>query len=274
MDRSRRQLLAAATGTAAYSLAGCAELLAGGTNEATPNPVTPIDRDEAEVPPADCGPADQPLSERLTNVSGNEDACFKGATPSLVIENERDESVDLDVDLGEQFADEYTIAAGDRRYESNAFEATADIEGRVTIDGDDWELVWADRSCYRYGIAITSEGPVIGWVKPITGPGDTQHDCYPGASIPLTIGSEAGAWTVSATIRDTCSDSTDDRTVTLEDDEHERIDDLLTSGGAYEVTIDVADGETEKISFDAVCWGVTASIRSDGTVRLDQQAID
>lgn len=275
MDLKRRQLLGAAAGTTGIALAGCTELLATAADRSDDNPITPVERTAAE-PDAECGLTTHALSELLTAETGDPESCFEGATPDLVIENEREESIDVDIELEseETVAESYSIAGGDRVIERNAFEATDDLRGTVTIDDEEWKIRWPERSCHRYGIAVQAEDLEIGWIDPISGPGDTQHDCYPGSTIPLEIGSVGEDRTVAVTVTDRCDETTSEYDEDLEADGHVRIDDVFESGGVYEIGVAVDGDEDVREEFDLVCWGLMVQIREDGTIAIEEIPID
>ncbi|WP_259532850.1 hypothetical protein [Halalkaliarchaeum sp. AArc-CO] len=86
----------------------------------------------------------------------------------------------MEIEDGE-LAETYMLEPGERVVKASGFEARSEVSGRVTIDGEErHRLLWPERSCYRHGIALGSEAIETGWVEPLEGPGDTQHDCYAG----------------------------------------------------------------------------------------------
>lgn len=258
---NRRQLLATGALALTGPLAGCL-----GSSE----PITPSGT--VSAPSKDCGPASQPLSARLGDDPGDPSPCFEGATPSLVVENERDDEITVDIDVAGFTATE-SLDAGERVVASSAFEAAESLSGTVTVDGERFEVEWPERSCYRHGIAI-DDSPEVGWVEPLRGPGDTQHDCYPATSVPLRVATNGESRTLNVTVTDDCADKRTERTLQLAAGTSERLDGLLESGGRYTITVDVEGGGTESYEFDDACWGVFAGVMADGTIRLGEIGID
>ena len=82
----------------------------------------------AERPSGDCGPGDASLPELLTTDPGDGVACFDGATPGLVVENDREEVITARVlvrpDSDSDADDTDSDSAGD-------FEETYDLEPHV-----------------------------------------------------------------------------------------------------------------------------------------------
>lgn len=236
----------------------------------TPSSASPSNPDDG------CGPAALSLSELFTDETGDRSFCFDGATPSLAIENERDETltVTVDVETDGAITETYTLESGERVVERNAFEAKARLTGTVTVDGEgEQSIEWPERSCYRHGIALTPDGIEIGRIEPLSGPGDTQHDCYPGDGVPLRVRS-ADARTVTVEITDLCTGTNVTETLEPNADETARLDDVLANGGTYTVAVDVEGGQSRTHEFREDCWGVSVAVDGDGTVRVDGIAID
>ena len=268
---TRRRILATTGVTFAGSLAGCLDREPG----IEADRITPTSR-ESTGTEEDCGPAAQPLSALLSEDAGDSEHCFDGATPSFAVENERGEAVTVDFDLETEngFAETYDLDAGERAVESSAFESQQRIAGTVHVDGVGWTVEWSERSCRRYGVAVVPYGVEIGWIEPLEGPGDTQHDCYPWAPIPVEVGSAGEGRTVAVTITDLCAETAIEETIEIATDDRERIDDALVSGGVYDVTVDVDGGDSRTRELRDVCWGVVAAISETGEIRIEQLPID
>lgn len=267
---NRRQLLTTAGVALSASYSGCIGNVDG------EDPVTPSSGTTSEVSD-DCGPAEYSLSELFTTEIGDPSSCFTGATPSVAIENERDETltVTVNIDNEDAITETYTLASDERIVERSAFEAEAGVTGIVSIDGEvEQRVEWPDRSCYRHGIALTPDGVEIGLVEPLRGPGDTQHDCYAGDDALVSVHSVGESRTITVKIVDLCAETASTQTVDLSADESERVTGALTTGGMYDVTVDVKDGDSQTYEFYEGCWGVEISIEEDGEVRLHEMAID
>lgn len=285
-DAMNRRRLLAATGVALASpLSGCLNRSSGGTGGRNDGPVTPVGRTPSTPDEDGCGSAGPPLSARLTDNTGDPDFCFDGARPSLAVENERAERLTVTLQLdaededgevdGDGFAETYVLDPGARAVEPAGFEARPGIGGTVHVEDDGaWTVEWPERSCYRYGVALGPNGVEIGWVEPLKGRGDTQHDCYPGTEVPLEIQASGAERTVDVTIHDRCTGATFEDRVQIAADRRERIEDELVSGGVYDVALDVEDGGSGTYEFHDGCWGVVAGIGEDGEVELRQRAID
>lgn len=268
----RRALLATAALGGGAILGGCLDE-AGESDDG--NGSEPPTGSSGETPAGDCGPAADPLSELLGDDSGDLDACFEGATPDLVVENGRGDALAATVAVDDVFEESYDLEPGERAIERGPFEAAAGLEVTVTLeDGIELTESWDERSCYRHGVAITDDGLEVGWVEPLQGPGDTQHDCYPGSDAPLEVGNVGEPRTVTVTIEDRCAGTSTTETLELEADDGDRLDGLLESGGVYDVTVDVEGGEAETYEFHEGCWGVSALVDEDGGVRIGQLGID
>lgn len=278
--RTRRETLAT-MGAVTGALGGCVDILADESvdDSRAGDDAEPAD-DESATPgesmtAGDCGTAAQSLSTLLTDEIGDPDWCFDGAKPSFVVENERKESVAVRLEIEpEDFERSYTLDPGERVVERTAFEARADITGTVTVDDQEWTVEWAERSCYRHGVALLPDDVEVGRVEPLQGPGDTQHDCYPGADIPLQVSTIGNERTVTVAVDDLCTGETTTETVTVAADERERLENEFVDGSVYEVTVDIEDGGSETEEFRDVCWGMGADVTRDGEIRLDQLAID
>lgn len=270
----KRRVFLATTGAAVSgALTGCSDVVVprsrGGIDEITPTTGTPV-----ELGP-ECGRADQPLSAILTDDPGDDAVCFDGATPSLAIENERDERLTASVELegAGSFAETYALDAGERIVESGRLEVNSTITGTIHID-EEYPLSWPARSCRRHGIAVTSRDISIGWVEPMRGPGDTQHDCYAGDPAPVIVRSEGQNRELTVTVTDRCSEAVTSDTVSLDADSTERLESWLTHGGRYAIEI-ATDGDIERqYEFDDACWGVEIVVDAAGEIHVWDIAID
>ena len=271
----KRRALLATTGTAlAAPLGGC---LAPGPDSGSSDDVLTPSAASASAPPDGCGPADRPLSALLVDDPGRQPACYDGAEPAFTAMNERTEPVTLSVALGDDghFAERYELASGERVVHGRAFDAAPDITGTVTVAGEEWAVRWPERACYHHAVAVTPEGIQIGWLEPIDGPADTQHDCYPGDSASVQVWSSGGSHEVTVTIEDQCAETTDTETFGLSGEESEWLSGVLVSGGTYTVTVSVADGEEDAYAFRDGCGGVAAAIDEAGQItHLGQFGID
>lgn len=279
---NRRTLLSAVAAGGGAVLAGCLADRngsdgadgSGGTDESngTDGPTLPSPAEPTTT--GDCGPADAPLSSLLGDETGDPGFCFEGARPDLAIANERDESVTANVRIDALDAS-YELEPGERVVERRAFEAAADREATVMLEGSDETFAgrWDARSCYRHGLAVTDDGLEIGWIEPLRGPGDTQHDCYPGTGARLEVGNLGGIRTVTVIVEDRCAGTKTEETIELEKG-RETIEDALVNGGNYDVTVDVHDGGEASYEFREGCWGVSAQVEEDGSVRITSIGID
>ena len=270
---NRRQILATTGFALSTSVAGCITDTRRTTGD---SPITPA----PGTPPSssgDCGPAERSVSELLTAETGDSSYCPEAAEPSLAVENERDEHHTVTVELSteEGFTESYTLDPDERAVESTAFRTEAEISGTVRIDDDErYSVTWPDRSCFRHGIALTPDGIEIGWIEPLSGPGDTQHDCYAADTAQLRLISAGKARTVTVTVADRCANSESTKTVELAADEVETSNDTLTNGGMYTLTVDVHDGGSETYDFHETCWGVSALVDEAGEIRMENISID
>lgn len=271
---NRRTLLAAVP-AAATPVVGCLDDGSGGGEAGSDDAVTPSSDDDAE-PDDGCGPAAQSLSDLLTRETGDPADCPDSASTSFALENERDESLEVSVDVeGEDaLAGTYALEPGERVVEGSALEPAAEVAGTVTVDGEETAVSWPDRSCYRHGIALTPDGVENGWVEPLQGPGDTQHDCYAGDDALLRVGSVGESRTVAVTVVDRCAGTEVTETFEVDADGSEQARGLLTNGGAYDLEIDVEEGESATHEFADDCWGAVIGVEADGEVRVHGVEID
>lgn len=282
----RRRLLAmAALGVG--SLTGC---IADGTAPQSTEPsndtetptATPTDDDVViPTPTGRCGTAAVPQSAQFVDDGGGSPACFEGAEPSLAIENEREDEITVDLELAPESGDEtmfearYTLASGERVVEQRTLVAQKDYTARVTLgDGETATGSWTGTSCYRHGISLTPDGVSFGLVPPLSGPGDTQHDCFAGDAATISLRSEAVAQTVTVHVVDHCEEAVVDETITVAADGVERLDDVIENGGLYDVIFAVDDGGVETFEFDNQCWGISAAVDENGNVTAHQTLID
>ncbi|WP_265110282.1 hypothetical protein [Halosolutus halophilus] len=226
-----------------------------------------------DEPPAsdECGVAAEPLSALLTDGTGDPSYCFEGAQPGLTIANERDDPIEASIAVA-TFEERYDLDPGERVVEHSAFEAADDLTVTVTVGDEEYTRTWTERSCYRHGIAITDEGVTIGRIEPLQGPGDTQHDCYPGKTADVWIGTEGPPRAATVTVDDRCDGTSTSQTIEV--DRSVRVEDVLTSGGNYDVAIDVHAGGSDTYEYREECWGLMADIEVDGTVTIYKRGID
>ena len=280
----RRRLLAmAALGVG--SLTGCiADGTAPQSTESTNDTETPTatpTRDGVVIPTPTgrCGTAAVPQSAQFVDDGGDSPACFEGAEPSLAIENEREDEITVTVEIesgAETVLDTtYTLPSDDRVVEQRTLTAQEDQTATVTVEGEEPETgSWTGTSCYRHGISLTSDGVSFGLVPPLSGPGDTQHDCYAGDPATISLRSEAVAQTVTVHVVDHCGETVVDETITVAADGVERLDDGIENGGLYDVIFAVDDGGVETFEFDDQCWGISAAVDENGNVTAHQTQID
>lgn len=275
---NRRQVLAATTNALAF--AGCLGDQSETTQTVSPTTDSPTTQPPPEKTFGFCSAATTPMSRKLVDAGGDDEGfCYEGATTALAVENERDDSVALvlEVTSGEEsvLTESYDLDPGERVVEGGTIDAHSDHEFRVSIDGEETTVgSWEGTSCFRHGVAVTSEGVVFGLVPPLSGPGDTMHDCYAGDDAHLSIYNGSAAHSVSVVVADHCADSTTEETFEIEPDDVEQATDLFVAGGRYDVTIDVAGGDSETYDFHEECWGLTASIDEDGGVTIQQIQIE
>lgn len=257
----RRRDLLAATGGLAAGLSGC------------------LSRNGEQAGPDDdlgdgCSPADHPLSERLTDDAGGR--CHDRAEPSLVVANEREEAaaVDLELESGTTYETSLSLAAGERHVEDGPVELTDPLAGTVTVDGDSATVAWPARSCLRHAIAIGPDGVETGWIEPMAGPGDTQHDCYAGDDVALGVWNAGRERTVTITVEDRCTGETRSDTVTAEADGATRTDDLLVRGRDYDLEVSGDGVEPSTHEYVDRCWEPTIRVDADGAVAVEQVPID
>lgn len=269
----RRRAVLSSMVTGFGCTAGCL-----GENESSPNPSNGNELPETE-PSGACGLATKSLSSQLVSEGGT-DACFEGAEPSLAVENVRDEPIDTTIEITVHgsdepvFSEQYDLDPGERVVERSALPAEGDREATVTIGDETANGSWERISCYRYGIAIGPDEVEFGLVPPISGPGDTQHDCYAGDSAAIMIYNGETAWTVRLQVVDHCAETTATETLEMVPDDVESVRNVIVNGGIYDVTVSAEDGGEETYEFESDCWGLSASIDSEGGVAIEQIAID
>lgn len=234
---------------------------------------------EPSIPSGSCGAAAEPLSSHLVPEGGTE-ACFDGAEPSLAVENERDKPIGAAVEISLKgteaplFAERYDLAPGERVVEHSAIPADGDRTATVTI-GDETETgSWGGVSCYRHGISIGPDGIEFGLVPPMSGPGDTQHDCYAGDDAWIGIYNGDGTWAVTLRVVDRCEGSTVEETFEMGPNDVESVSDVIVNGGIYDVTASVEGGGEENYAFEEEGWGLSTSIDGDGEVDIRRTATD
>lgn len=266
---NRRSVLAALAAVSAPT-AGCLDDPVDASADGNPT--------ETPTPDGDCGTAAEPLSDRLVEQAGDTDVCFEGATPDLVVVNERSDAVDMTIEASADgdrtFDGSYELDPGERVVERSAVDAHGDRSVDVTVDGSATTGSWTGDSCYRHAVVVTPDGVSIGVVPPLSGPGDTQHDCYAGDSAPIRIYTADAAWTATLRVVDRCAGRTFEESYELDPDDVIGVDGLLVNGGVYDVRLDVESGDSGSYEFRDDCWGVTAGIDEDGTVTIRQLAID
>lgn len=269
----RTVLSSVVAGIGATATAGCL-----GRNDSAPTPSDGSELPENE-PSGSCGLAAEPLSSRFVN-DGGTDACFDGAEPSLAVANERDEPVEAAVEISAHGSDEpvlsgrYNLDPGERTVERRALPAHGERTARVTIDGGTESGSWGEASCYRHGIAIGPDEVGFGLVAPMSGPGDTQHDCYAGDGAAIRIYNGGAARTVRLQVVDHCAGTTATEPFEMEPDGVESVRDAIVNGGVYDVTVSAEDGGEGTYEFANDCGGLSASIDSDGGVEIWGMAID
>ncbi|ADJ16149.1 hypothetical protein [Halalkalicoccus jeotgali] len=226
-----------------------------------------------------CGLAAEPLSSRFAD-DGGTDACFDGAEPSLEVENERDEPIEAAVEIsvggadGPVLAERYELDPGERTVERRALPAHGERTAQVTIDGGTESGSWEEPSCYRHGIGIGPDGIGFGLVEPMSGLGDTQHDCYAGDDAIIRIYNDGTERTVRLQVVDHCAGTTAVETFGMEPDGVESVRGAIVNGGVYDVTVSAEDGGEETFEFANDCGGLLASIDGDGAVAIREMAID
>lgn len=253
-----------------------------------------------------CGPADEALERLLTDDPGDDSACFEGATPSLVVKNARAERIVAHVELdGFETADaSVELEPGARTVPGGIVPAADGLEATVTVETDDGAAgddgaadddgtegdggtdddgavhdealtgTWEERSCRRHAIVIGDDGIETGYVAPLSGPEDTQHDCYAGDGAGLRIYNEYAEVTATVLIDDLCTGERRTEELTLGQGDAESIGDALESGGVYDVTVVLEDGTSETYEFHEECWGLSVGIDEDGGLSIHRMAID
>jgi hypothetical protein len=144
----------------------------------------------------------------------------------------------------------------------------------VTIEGETASGSWEGRSCYRHGIAIGPDEVEFSLVEPLSGPGDTQHDCYAGDDASIRIYNGGTERTVSLRVVDQCTGTTTTETFEMAPDDVESVGDAIENGGVYDATVSAEGGGEDTYEFENDCWGVSASIDTDGEVTVRRMAID
>lgn len=270
---NRRALLSSIV--AGVGFAGCL-----GRSDPSPKPADdgPLEV-EPSVPSGSCGIAAEPLSTQLVPEGGSE-ACFDGAEPSLAVENEREEPIEAAVEISLEgteaplFAERYDLAPGERVVEHSALPADGDRMMTVTVGDETESGSWEGLSCYRHGIAIGLDGIEFGLIPPMSGPGDTQHDCYAGDDASIRIYNGDGTWTVTLRVVDRCEGSTVEETFEMGPNDVESVSDLIVNGGISDVTASVEGGGEESYAFEEECGGLSTSVGGDGGVDIRRMAID
>lgn len=304
---NRRRLLGTLAGTGAGALlAGCLGDERNGTarEENDPNSSEDDDsrRDDAETDdgtsegdsneiPSEpsggtCGPADKELERLLTDDPGGDSMCPESMYPTLVVENARDERIVALVELDgvETVEVEVDLGPGERADQGRIVPTTDGLEVRVAVggNGDEGEPesngvltgAWDSRSCRRHAILVGDDDIVTGYVSPLSGPGDVDHDCYAGDGAGIRIYNEYVERTVTVLIDDRCAGTRRTEEVTLGVNDVDSISDGLVSGGVYDVTVVLEDGTSETYEFHEECWGVGVGIDEDGEIAIHQMAID
>ena len=246
------------------------------------------DDDSNEIPAepsgGTCGPADEDLEAILTDDPGGDPMCPESMYPTLVIENVRDERIVALVTLDgvETVEEEVELEPGERALPGRIVPTTDGLEVTVEGDADDGEPdsegvmtgSWKFRSCRRHAILVGDDDVETGYVSPLSGPGDVDHDCYAGDRAGLRIYNEYVERTVTVLIDDRCAGTRHTEEVTLGVGDVESISDGLVSGGVYDVTVVLEDGTSETYEFHEECWGVGVGIDEDGEIAIHQMAID
>lgn len=228
----------------------------------------------------DCGVGTEPLSSRLVEDGGETAHCHEELTPSLELANERKASVSATLTVesdGESvFEAQYDLESGKHVLEQGTATAGELESLRLSIAGESTNLTgdWPTLSCCRHAVVLTADGMDVGYVKPLAGPADTQHDCYAGDSAAVRIHNGDAPRTVTVSIVDHCAETITEEELELDGGEVTSIDESLTSGGNYAVVVDVEDGGGDRYDFDEECWGLTASIDDEGTVEIERIGID
>lgn len=292
----RRTLLRLTTmGSALTQLSGCLshaesspienstdESSANGDSTQEPSAESPIPLEEINTPSVDdCGPADLPLSALLSytpshgTLSKNTGKCAVQHDVSVVLENERSESVQVTIDVrssDEQvFEKTYDLEPGERYLDRKQSQSTFPAEGDhiVTVTVNDEEPVtggWYGISCDRHGIAILPDGVAIGYEPQIR---QVHGSCYAGEERSLAIFNGDAQYTVTARVHDHCRDETTELTWEMEPEDVEHMSDVFrVGGGLYEVIIDVAEGERIEKEFTEICQSLQVVIGIEGDVTI------
>lgn len=261
----RRSVLGSSvSGAASALLAGC---LGGGLGDlaSSDDAVSPSSGTRSALDDG-CGQADHPLAELLTDDAGDTSQCTDRTRPSFAIENARDETLSVAVSLrgGDDLSETYTLEPGERVVEVSAFAVESDLTGTVTVDGHETTVEWPAQSCLRHAVALTADGVVAGWVDPLAGPGDAQHDCYAGDDAIVSVSTGERPATVTVTATDRCGDTETTETADLLPEDVERFRTLVRNGGVYDVAVDVEEGGSETYAFEDDCWGVAVHVDEGG----------
>lgn len=249
------------------------------TNETGTDPAT--DGDEAD-PDADrtdatptipepsgrCGPAAEPLSDRLTDIAGED--CQADLVPSVVVANERETAVSIALGLGTEAepTEELSLELdpGERVVERPGVEAGDLTAASVTFaNGTEHTARFPETSCRRHGVAIEADGVAAGVLAPLDGHADTQHGCYTADTREFTLWNRASAsHEVTVTRVDHCAETVETSRHTLGPGSWVDLEAYLTSGGRYAIAVNVHGAGATTYDYDAECWSLQAQIRDGG----------
>ena len=285
----RRELLCGVAAGGAV-LAGCLDAARGGSDDDSTAPTddgpgdgTSENGSGAETTGAsasgDCAAA-VPLSEQLTDEVPDDQhvVCSDDREPSLVVANEREEATTVVVEAGEGAKrveiGPLELAPGERSVHSRVVAAGAFDELAATVDGESttWDPEESGPLCYRRGAVVTDDGVEFGYIEPLAGPGDAQHDCYAGDPAQIAIYNEDRTAVVELSVSDHCGDDDAEFEIELEPDEVVRKREALTNGGIADVAV-ALDDATASHRFDEECWGLEIGI-VDGEPEIQPMAID
>lgn len=279
----RRRLLAAvATGSGAVVAgAGCLADRFDPARTGTDDGRSPGTNAASTSAADECGVGDEPLAALLTDDPGDGDACPSDPSPSFAVENDRDEQVRVIVTFGDggSFERTYDLEPGDRAVEGRGVPTKDGLRATVVVESEDGDpdestATWDHRSCKRHAVVVSEDGLETGYVDPIAGPIDTQHDCYAGDVVPIRVYNDGATRAVTVRVDDRCAGERVEERLSLEPDDVERVDDAIENGGVFDVTLELADGTAETYRFHEECWGLSASIDADGAVTIGRLAID
>ncbi|AGB17077.1 hypothetical protein Halru_2495 [Halovivax ruber XH-70] len=278
---NRRTVLAALASGSGAGAAGC---LTDGDDPDDPGENSTDDPPTEGVSGETCGPASESLADRLTDEPGDGESCPSDPEVSLAVENAREEKAAVAVTVntpgGEDdpaLDERYDLDPGEHVVESSGVPTTGDVTVTVSSDDgteDEWTASWDERSCKRHGIVIDRDGIEVGYVDPLSGPVDTQHDCYAGDGAPIRVANRGQARTVSIIVDDRCSGDRTEAELDIDADDVETVNDALVNGGIFEVTVDPEDGTSDTYDFDEECWGLSVEITDDGAVEIRRTEID